>query len=420
MGAGAQAAAGVAGVAVVGALGWLVWPTSEVTPVSTPEPAPVVVAAETVAKAAEPAADTAAQAAAPAPEPVPEPATEPAQILPSFDTVRVEPDGSAVVAGRALAGAAVSLRVDGVEVANAVADASGAFVALFSLPTSAAPRLLTLVAKAPDGTEIAATDSVALAATEAPKLPDAVQTAEAASEPAVQAPADPVAPAALLLTENGAQVLQSGTAAVAQTSSVSIDAITYATSGAVQLSGRGQGGTALRLYLDNTPISEATVDEGGAWAVTLPKVAPGLYTLRADQLDAAGKVTSRFETPFKRETLEALAVAAAPAVPEPAPTPKPEPAPTEPTAAPDATAPTPAVALAPTPDPAPVAETVPAPLTVTVQPGFTLWQIARENFGDGVMYVQVYEANRDKIRDPDLIYPGQVFTVPTSAVPSGN
>ncbi|PJF11005.1 hypothetical protein CUR21_01820 [Pseudorhodobacter sp. MZDSW-24AT] len=54
----------------------------------------------------------------------------------------------------------------------------------------------------------------------------------------------------------------------------------------------------------------------------------------------------------------------------------------------------------------------PPPVSVTVQPGFTLWGIARENFGDGVLYVQVYEANRDKIRNPDLIYPGQVFTIP--------
>ena len=51
-------------------------------------------------------------------------------------------------------------------------------------------------------------------------------------------------------------------------------------------------------------------------------------------------------------------------------------------------------------------------VTVTVQPGFTLWGIAQENFGDGVLYVQLFEANRDKIRDPDLIYPGQVFTIP--------
>ena len=54
-----------------------------------------------------------------------------------------------------------------------------------------------------------------------------------------------------------------------------------------------------------------------------------------------------------------------------------------------------------------------APVTVTVQPGYTLWYIAKQNFGDGVLYVQVFAANRDKIRDPDLIYPGQIFTIPT-------
>jgi nucleoid-associated protein YgaU len=47
-----------------------------------------------------------------------------------------------------------------------------------------------------------------------------------------------------------------------------------------------------------------------------------------------------------------------------------------------------------------------------VTPGTTLWAIAQANFGDGLMYVQVYEANKDLIRDPDLIYPGQVFTIP--------
>jgi len=49
---------------------------------------------------------------------------------------------------------------------------------------------------------------------------------------------------------------------------------------------------------------------------------------------------------------------------------------------------------------------------VTVQPGFTLWGIARETYGEGMLYVKVYEANRDQIRDPDLIYPGQVFELP--------
>ena len=49
---------------------------------------------------------------------------------------------------------------------------------------------------------------------------------------------------------------------------------------------------------------------------------------------------------------------------------------------------------------------------ITVQWGHTLWGIAQQHFGEGVAYVQIYEANRDQIRNPDLIYPGQIFTLP--------
>jgi nucleoid-associated protein YgaU len=51
----------------------------------------------------------------------------------------------------------------------------------------------------------------------------------------------------------------------------------------------------------------------------------------------------------------------------------------------------------------------------TVQPGNTLWAIARDRYGDGVLYVKVFEANRDRIRNPDLIYPGQIFVLPEDA-----
>ena len=54
----------------------------------------------------------------------------------------------------------------------------------------------------------------------------------------------------------------------------------------------------------------------------------------------------------------------------------------------------------------------PAIRAVTVQPGNTLWAIARDNYGEGILYVRLFDANRDRIRDPDLIYPGQVFSVP--------
>jgi len=134
-------------------------------------------------------------------------------------------------------------------------------------------------------------------------------------------------------------------------------------------------------------------DDTGKWSAALADVAAGLHVLRVDEVDAAGAVVSRFETPFEREvaTQELAAAQTEAAAPEVAPAS--EPATSEPAAA------------------EPAAEAA-APITITVQPGFTLWAIARDTYGDGVLYVQVFEANRDKIKDPDLIYPGQVFTVP--------
>ena len=226
--------------------------------------------------------------------------------------------------------------------------------------------------------------------------PPAVVDDAAPVDPAMPAEpvAEPAAPTAILLSDSGARVLQSPNALPG--GSVSIAAITYTPDGGVQLSGLGAPGATVRLYLNNALRGEAVVTESGAWVSTLRGVLPGLYSLRADQVDGAGAVTSRFETPFQRESLEALAAVM-----------KPQAVVAGPASAPPLTdagvpAPPPAAALA-VPD---------GPVNITVQPGFTLWQIARERFGDGVLYVKVYDANRDQIRDPDLIYPGQVFTIP--------
>jgi nucleoid-associated protein YgaU len=44
--------------------------------------------------------------------------------------------------------------------------------------------------------------------------------------------------------------------------------------------------------------------------------------------------------------------------------------------------------------------------------GDNLWNIARAHYGTGWHHTKIFNANKDQIRDPDLIYPGQVFSLP--------
>ncbi len=66
--------------------------------------------------------------------------------------------------------------------------------------------------------------------------------------------------------------------------------------------------------------------------------------------------------------------------------------------------------------PARPAPTAPAPATTsrtyTVKRGDCLWNIAKKYYGNGSKYTTIYNANRDKIKNPNLIYPGQVLTIP--------
>ena len=57
-------------------------------------------------------------------------------------------------------------------------------------------------------------------------------------------------------------------------------------------------------------------------------------------------------------------------------------------------------------------DVVPGLDRVVVQPGNSLWRLARRVYGQGLRFTVIYEANRAAIRDPDLIYPGQIFSVP--------
>lgn len=341
---------------------------------------------------------------------------------PSFDEVRLDPTGSMVIAGRAEPGARVDVLVDGEVVATSDADASGAFAALGDLDKSADARLLTLRVGTGDDA-VSSKEEIILApviATPAPQ--DAVsETAEANSgssaqesdmsqdtenaveqqdptvavaqpdenvpvetrqEPTAQVEEDKTesatAEAATSATEEASEVavLRSDEAGVtlvpaqpqpAQT--VVLDTIGYSDEGTVQLGGRAEAGSVeVRAYLNNRAVAQLPVDGDGNWRGEIPQVDAGVYTLRVDALSADGAVASRIETPFKREEPAVLAAA--------------------------------------------ILDSDGPVRAVTVQTGDTLWAIARDRYGEGLLYVQVFEANRTSIRNPDLIYPGQVFELP--------
>ncbi len=54
------------------------------------------------------------------------------------------------------------------------------------------------------------------------------------------------------------------------------------------------------------------------------------------------------------------------------------------------------------------------PASVQVAPGDSLWSIANRIYGNSDMYLQLYRANRDHIRNPDLIFPGMTLSIPAA------
>ena len=418
-------------------------PTPEVAVESAEEEVSEDVSAEEVAEA-EPEQEVEAEA-----EAVETPTEEPPTPLegPKFDVVRIDPFGSAVIAGTAAPGARVVLSADGEAVANAVADGNGKYVALFDLPASTDPRSLSAEMTTVEGVVVPSSGTVLIAPTKPVEVADVAPEAEAeaeevtqdaeetpletadepepdvaeqpvetteaeveaeedpvaatevesaaeepaevevaeveaepAAEPEVEAApepeAEPASPAIVLADESGVTVLQPAPQPAVPTNdpvsdvapdvaaNLVIDTITYDTSGDVALSGRGDGASFARVYLNDKAVQTVKIEDDGTWRTPLPDVDAGVYRLRIDEVTSEGTVTSRVETPFQRE------------------------------------------------EPEVVAEAAQRPNAVTVQEGFTLWAIARERFGDGTQFVRVYEANRDLIRDPDLIYPGQIFELP--------
>jgi nucleoid-associated protein YgaU len=64
---------------------------------------------------------------------------------------------------------------------------------------------------------------------------------------------------------------------------------------------------------------------------------------------------------------------------------------------------------------APTSKPVETQRTITVKAGDSLSKIAKNELGDASQWKAIYEANKDKIKDPDMIHPGQVLNIPSNS-----
>ena len=323
-----------------------------------------------------PAQQSPKPAANPAPERAPELAPLP---LPSFDVVRVEPGGEAVVAGRAAPKSQVTLLSGARLLGQSGADADGNFVIL---PQALSPgeHVLSLRSRLGEQ-EVASQQTVTMvvpqrgmggviAAVDAPNQPTRVLSADNSGKPQPAAsPAD------------GAKGLR-------------IASVEAMAGGGAFMSGQAPAGAPVRLYLNDSFVASVTAGPDGKWTVRIDQgMQPGAYSVRADVIGADGKPLGRVEAPFDLP----VSMAAAPVAAAPAPAPAPA---------------QPPVVAQQKDEPVAGAAVVAELRTARVERGDSLWRISRTIYGEGLRYTQIYDANTNQIRNPNLIFPGQVLVVP--------
>ena len=275
-------------------------------------------------------------------QPAPDKPAEPA--LPSFDIVRVDRTGYAVIAGRAKPGSEVTIYANDDELAKTPAEADGSWVIATDTPLDAGPVELSLSMRTADGAVIRSEDTIVIYVPEREgDLPLVLRTTPGGATEVLQDPRD--APEGL--------------------GPLSLDVIDYDDTGAVIFSGRATPGRVVELYINRQLIGRVPANDEGRWTIAPEaQIAPGVYQLLVIQLDESGRPEYAIELPFERATIDQIQLRDG---------------------------------------------------KVIVQPGNSLWRIARRAYGRGAQYTIIYAANASQIRNPDLIYPGQIFDVPDAA-----
>jgi len=307
---------------------------------------------------------------------------------PSFDVVRVSPDGNSVIAGRAEPNTKVRVREGKDVIGEATADNRGEWVILPEKPLQPGDRELSVESEDKDGKVQSGNEDVVVLIPENPaKETTAPMVAEKSdkAEPDTKTDKQPIIALRVPSQGEGPATVMQGPGAVPENKEIakaanqaaqdagqpeiassmprlSVGVVDYNDKGQVAMSGDANPDHNIRVYLDNRFVGTAPSDNKGDWALTLESdINPGQYKLRADEVDKQGKVVARVELPFERADAKKAM--------EPG-------------------------------------------KRYVVQPGNSLWRIARRAYGDGIQYWVIYHRNEDQIRDPDLIYPGQIFALP--------
>jgi nucleoid-associated protein YgaU len=302
------------------------------------------------APAAERPAPTAS--APPAAAPAPSIAMPAPVAAPTFDVARIGPDGRAVIAGRATPGAKIVLLDGGKEIAKAEADSRGEWVVIVQDPPLAVGQHELRVVQHIEG--------------KAPVTSEQAVVALVPERPAESVPAKPREETLVVIAPQGGAatlVQPPSPAGVPKSADLALSTLDYDDRGHVTVTGQAEPGTVVRAYINDQMVAEGVAGPDGRWRLTPPAtIEPGKHRLRLDRIAKDGKPVARLELPFDRVVV------------------------------------------------APASSSDGRRLHVVR--GDNLWNIAHAHYGTGFHYTVIFGANKDQIRDPHLIYPGQVFTLP--------
>ena len=296
----------------------------------------------------------------------------------SIDVMRVDEEGGTLVAGRTKPNANVEVLVGKKVIAAAESNEDGDFVVMGNIDESSVSQTITVrsgsekESNLEDDIEVSMidqskrknqSDDQALIEEELEwtlsedifvVLPVIIKNNSKSKLTEIKAPV------IIQSSPDEIKIIQKNTSLVEE---IIIDSISYSALGEAILVGRANPSNKVLIYLNNVLRGLTQVGRSGGWSTELTGLEPGIYELRIDEVDGAGLVQSRIMTPFKKESKDFLMNMVSGAI--------------------------------------------------TVQTGNSLWRIARRIFGQGIRYIEIFEKNSDLITDPNLIYPGQVFSIPT-------